>query len=333
MANENTPLIAVVQVRPYRQRYPHSGLRRFCTCCLGTLLVVCLSFILLTLLLVPECERDHSQRPHRFHPCIPKHPLYRDGDHALPGDNRLSSSTADSIGYQELLDILTTTPSELKAREWSQYYTSGPHLAGKNFSQAQWTQDRWDDFGIPHTEIVSYDVYINYPLNHRLALLEDKSKGSKSHAAAQSPSWKVKYEASLEEDVLENDATSNLTDRIPTFHGYSASGNVTAPYVFVNYGTFQDYEDLLSHNISLKGKIALAKYGAIFRGLKIKRAQELGMVGVVIYSDPGDDGNVTDANGDKEYPEGPARNPSSVQRGSAQFLCKCYPVLAEPWLT
>ena len=62
------------------------------------------------------------------------------------------------------------------------------------------------------------------------------------------------------------------------------------------------------------------KYGGIFRGLKIKRAQELGAIGVIIYSDPGDDFGITPENGYQEYPEGPARHHQSVQRGSAQFL-------------
>ena len=134
--------------------------------------------------------------------------------------------------------------------------------------------------------------------------------------------WKVKFEARLEEDVLEEDPTSGLPDRIPTFHGYSASGNVTAPYVYVNYGSYEDFEELRARNVSLTGKIALIRYGNVFRGLKVKRAQEMGMVGAVIYTDPGDDGEITAANGYKTYPDGPARHPSSVQRGSCQFLSK-----------
>lgn len=54
--------------------------------------------------------------------------------------------------------------------------------------------------------------------------------------------------------------------------------------------------------------------------MKIKGAQELGAAGVLIYSDPRDDGHVTEANGYATYPYGPARNPTSVQRGSVQFL-------------
>lgn len=44
------------------------------------------------------------------------------------------------------------------------------------------------------------------------------------------------------------------------------------------------------------------------------------MIGVIIFTDPSEDGNITEANGYAPYPNGEARNPSSVQRGSVQFL-------------
>lgn len=178
--------------------------------------------------------------------------------------------------------------------------------------QAEWTQNKWIEWGIP-SNIVSYDVYLNYPVDHGLSLLR-KSDDSDS------PSWKAEFNATLEEDVLDEDPTSGLQDRIPTFHGYSANGNVTGPFVWVNYGTYQDFEDLRKANVSLDGKIAIARYGANFRGLKIRRAQDFGIIGVVMYSDPGDDGDVREDTGYEPYPHGPARNPSSVQRGSTQFL-------------
>jgi N-acetylated-alpha-linked acidic dipeptidase len=174
-----------------------------------------------------------------------------------------------------------------------------------------WTKERWEEWGIS-SDIVSYEVHLNKHVDHRLALLQK--------AKPETPEWKVSFEASLREDVLEKDPSTKLEDSVPTFHGYSASGNVTAPVVYVNYGSWQDYDDLIKANVSLKGKIALARYGGIFRGLKVKRAQELGMLGAVLYTDPGDDGGVTDEKGVKQYPKGPARQPSSVQRGSVQFL-------------
>jgi hypothetical protein len=179
--------------------------------------------------------------------------------------------------------------------------------------QALWTQDLWNSWGI-QSDITSYEIYLNYPEDHSLSLLSKSGDGRDAQA------WKVEFEASLEEDVLDVDPTTGRKDRVPTFHGYSASGNVTAPFVYVNHGTYQDFEDLVKANVSLEGKIAIVKYGYIFRGLKVKRAQELGMVGCLIYSDPGDDGEFTEENGYKTYPEGVARNPTSVQRGSTQFL-------------
>lgn len=299
--SESTPLIQVVRVAPARQRYPHQTFRRFCTIALTTIPIAVITAILILFFLGFGADDVFPNRPDQ-RPHAPYPPPTR-------FNNRLS--------YQELQDILLSTPKEEKAREWSNYYTAGPHLAGQNFSQAVWTKERWQEFGVIDTRIVAYETYLNYPLGHRLALLEGnhRRKGYEDLVA-----WTVKYEASLEEDVLEEDPTTGLPNRIPTFHGYSASGNVTAPYVFVNYGTYKDFEDLQKANIDLKGKIALVKYGGIFRGLKVKRAQELGMIGVVMYSDPGDDGEVTEKNGFAKYPEGPARNPSSVQRGSTQFL-------------
>lgn len=236
--------------------------------------------------------------------------------HHCNRNGRFSQSRGQNgqrLSYQELESIFLETPSSELAEKWLYYYTSGPHLAGKNLSQAEWTRDRWEEWGVS-SDIVSYDTYINYPVDHSLSLLREVGGDGNTKT------WEVAFKASLEEDVLEDDPTTALEDRIPTFHGYSASGNVTASFVYVNYGTYQDYQDLVDAGIQLEGKIAIAKYGGIFRGLKVKRAQELGVIGVLIYSDPGDDGEYTIANGYDSYPKGPARHPNSVQRGSVEFL-------------
>lgn len=62
-----------------------------------------------------------------------------------------------------------------------------------------------------------------------------------------------------------------------------------------------DFAALKAANVTLKGKIALAKYGGPFRGLKVQNAQENGMLGVVMFSDPGDDGPQV-ARGQEAYP-------------------------------
>ncbi|KAK1757427.1 hypothetical protein QBC47DRAFT_296294 [Echria macrotheca] len=292
MASEHTPLLTTVRLARPQRRYPHGIVRRFCTIALSSTLVWLFLAFAVSFITYP-----HDR---------PRHHHENDENWRWPGWKRRN------VTDDQLRKILLETPSSKKAEDWSRYYASGPHLAGKNYSQAVWTKERWEEFGIK-SEIVSYDSYLNYPVDHRLALLHKSKKD-------ESTSWKVAFEASLTEDVLEEDPTTGLDDRIPTFHGYSASGNVTAPVVYVNYGTYQDYEDLIKANVSLDGKIAIARYGGIFRGLKVKRAQELGMVGVILYTDPGDDGDITDEKGVATYPNGPARNPSSVQRGSVQYL-------------
>src|SRR6516162_1068658 len=95
-------------------------------------------------------------------------------------------------------------------------------------------------------------------------------------------------------------------------NGYSGTGDVSAPVVYVNYGLIEDYAQLDSMGISVKGKIAIARYGRSFRGIKAREAEKHGAVGLLIYSDPQDDGFVV---GDV-YPEGPMRNSAGVQRGS-----------------
>lgn len=120
------------------------------------------------------------------------------------------------------------------------------------------------------------------------------------------------YKALLKEPALKEDATSNQEGQLPTYNCWSADGDVTAELVFVNYGLPSDYETLEKLGISVKGKIAIAKYGKSWRGIKPKVAQEHGAVGCIIYSDPKDDGySVGDV-----YPKGAFKNEYGVQRGS-----------------
>ncbi|RPA77894.1 putative vacuolar protein sorting-associated protein [Ascobolus immersus RN42] len=223
----------------------------------------------------------------------------------------LTKRAKAAVSIDDLYTTLNKEPRESYIQAFTRYYASGPHLAGKNYSQAVWTQQKLQEYGVD-AEIVSYDVYLNYPIRTRLALLRKDSQTTNGH--------KVVYEAQLQEDVLEEDPTTGHPDRIPSFHGYSASGNVTGQLVFANYGRVEDYRFLTEQGISLKDKIVIVKYGKVFRGLKVEKAQELGAIGVVMYSDPGDDANTTEAKGVKPYPHGPARQPSSVQKGSVEFL-------------
>lgn len=123
----------------------------------------------------------------------------------------------------------------------------------------------------------------------------------------------TKFKAALTEPPLKEDATSGQTkEQLPTYHAYSADGDVTAELVFVNYGIPEDYEALKKMGIDVKGKIVLAKYGNSWRGIKPKVAAENGAIGCIIYSDPKEDGYFQ---GDV-YPTGAFKNETGAQRGS-----------------
>jgi N-acetylated-alpha-linked acidic dipeptidase len=244
---EQTPLLTTVRVEPPRRRYTHNVLRRFCTIALSSTLIWFLLAFFVTLLVDPASRKHYPYRGHhRGH--------HRQGNDVtearawLPGHGR-------KLTNEQLEKILLETPDSKKAEEWSKYYTEGAHLAGQNYSQALWTKEKWEEFGVK-SEIVAYEAYLNRPIDNRLALLHKDKDGD-----GDADGCKVEYEASLKEDVLQDDPTTNSSNSIPVFHGYSASGNVTAPIVWVNYGTYQDFEDLRKANVSLEGKIAIARYG------------------------------------------------------------------------
>lgn len=121
------------------------------------------------------------------------------------------------------------------------------------------------------------------------------------------------FRATLTEAPIPGDESSSRTkDQLPAYVAFQGDGDVTAPLVYVNYGMPADYEALERLGISVKGKIAIARYGGGWRGLKPKLAQEHGAVGAIIYSDPRDDGYSTD----DVYPKGASRPANGFQRGS-----------------
>lgn len=112
--------------------------------------------------------------------------------------------------------------------------------------------------------------------------------------------------------------------RTPAFHGQSSSGNVTAQFVYAHFGREQDYDDLDQNHAEVKGKIAIVKYGMVYRGAKMSTAAERSLVGILIYTDPQQDGNITEGHGYKGYPDGPARPETCIERGSIGSIRESY---------
>jgi N-acetylated-alpha-linked acidic dipeptidase len=195
-------------------------------------------------------------------------------------------------------------PAPESAREHLRRLTAVPHVAGtkEDYATAVYVRDQIRSYGIP-ADLKEYDVLLNYPKQPSIVELIT-SKG--------------RERLPLKEAVIPADPSSSDPRIIPLFNGYGPSGDATAPLVYVNYGLPPDYEALKKIGVDVKGKIAIARYGNSFRGVKAKVAEDHGAVGLIIYSDPADDGY---AQGDV-YPKGPWRPVSSGQRGSVQYLFK-----------
>ncbi|HEX6880167.1 MAG TPA: M28 family metallopeptidase, partial [Terriglobales bacterium] len=100
------------------------------------------------------------------------------------------------------------------------------------------------------------------------------------------------------------------------FSGSTPSGDVEADVVYANFGRPQDFAKLRELGIDVRGKLVLVRYGDNFRGVKAFVAQQAGAAGVLIYSDPIDDGYFR---GDV-YPKGPFRPDTAVQRGAIEYM-------------
>src|SRR6185436_6405359 len=84
-----------------------------------------------------------------------------------------------------------------------------------------------------------------------------------------------------------------------------------------NSGNPADYDWLAAHGIDVKGKIVLVRYSVpySYRGFKALTAEQRGAAGLLIYSDPADDGFKKG----KTYPDGPWGPESHIQRGGIPF--------------
>jgi N-acetylated-alpha-linked acidic dipeptidase len=217
-----------------------------------------------------------------------------------PGFSR-SSAEAHAVLERRFLDM----PSAERIRAAHQFLSSAPHIAGspRDRQLAEWTRDRFQEFGFDEVEIVEHDVLLPWPLDVRIEMI----------APAREPDG---WAASIAEDaLLQIDATAGSP--VLPYHAYSASGDVTAPVVYAGDGTPADYDWLAARGVEVKGRIVLVKHSVpyAYRGFKVLTAQQRGAVGVLIYSDPIDDGHGRGG----VYPDGPWGPGDRVQRGGIAY--------------
>jgi N-acetylated-alpha-linked acidic dipeptidase len=223
------------------------------------------------------------------------------------GGNAPENRTTSIFGFRDaaaessIESRFLAVPDPRLAEEHLRILTQAPHMAGtvEDKATADYVAQKFRDARL-ETEIVEYKAWINYPVEISVDVTEPPS---------------VKMHGPTREHV-NGDAYQDDPRVVMPFNGMSPSGDAEADVVYANYGTPEDFEKLDKLKIGVRGKIVLVRYGQNFRGVKVFVAQEHGAAGVIIYSDPADDGW---RRGDK-YPAGPWRPDTGVQRGSTGFM-------------
>ena len=134
-------------------------------------------------------------------------------------------------------------PSADFIRDAHRVLTDKPHMAGtaRDRELAEWTRDRFQNFGLEEVAITTHDVLLPWPLEVNVEMTAPR-----------------RWRASMREEPV--------------------SGG--------------DYDWLSAQGIDVRGKIALVRYSVpySYRGFKALTAQQRGAAGLLIYSDPADDG-------------------------------------------
>ncbi|MGA0987757.1 MAG: M28 family peptidase, partial [Flavobacteriaceae bacterium] len=198
---------------------------------------------------------------------------------------------------QQVEEVFKASIDATRFKTHLQKLTERPHVAGSATNEAvqRYMASVMESAGL-EVKSYPYDVYL-------------PSTPGESFIEIVTP---VRQTITQQEDILEEDPFSSDELLWKGWNSFSGSGDVTAEVVYVNYGTREDFEMLKELGVSVEGKVALARYGGNFRGYKAKFAEANGAAGLLIYSDPKDNGYARGL----VYPEGPYFNASTIQRGS-----------------
>jgi N-acetylated-alpha-linked acidic dipeptidase len=221
-----------------------------------------------------------------------------------PPEAPLGFTRESGARYAALERRFLDSPAASSIDSALRFLADQPHMAGspRDRELADWTRDRFVEYGLGDVEIATHEVLLPWAEEVSVELTAP-----------------TRWRASMREDPIPGDPYTQISAEaagIP-YHAYSASGDVTAPVVYAGSGNPADYDALARHGIDVRGKIALVRYSVpySYRGFKALTAQQRGLAGLLIYSDPADDGF---AKG-KVYPEGPWGPESHIQRGGVVY--------------
>jgi len=212
---------------------------------------------------------------------------------------RLGFSAASFDRQRDLEQRFRSSVSVEELGTFHAMVTREPHMAGTDGSRVVATRiaQALRDAGLD-VETIEYQAYLSYAKAITVDIVAP-----------------VATKLRVTEPASPLDRDTSHPQLGPGFVAYSASGDVTAPVVYVNYGLPEDYAQLAAHNVDVRGKLALARYGHSHRAVKLHTAERAGAAGILIYSDPADDGFVRG----ETWPKGYWRTQDQLQRGNGKY--------------
>lgn len=204
----------------------------------------------------------------------------------------------DRAAYADYERALNAIPTRDSLLEFHQLLASEPHVAGTpgDLRNVDRIAKAFEEMGL---EVQKHEFwgYLARPVSAAVEVVEPE------HVSL----------ALMEQSV---DKFSGHPEQMAGWNAYSGSGDVTARVVYANYGAKADFEKLKELGVDPTGCIVLCRYGGNFRGYKARFAQAAGAAGVIIYTDPADNGYVKGI----PYPEGGYSNSTCIERGSLHTL-------------
>src|SRR3954453_11775560 len=207
------------------------------------------------------------------------------GSNPLPTPSNPIAGFLDSSVESGLEKRFLAVPDPKLAEQHLRVLTQAPHIAGspEDKATADYVAEKFRAAGLD-TQIVEYRVWMNYPAE--ISVDATGPAGLQMHGPTR--------------EHVDGDPFQDDPRVVTPYNGMSPSGDVEADLVYANYGSPEDFKKLEDLKVDVRGKIVLVRYGQNFRGVKVFVAQEHGAAGMIIYSDPADDGW---HRGDK-YPDG-----------------------------
>ncbi|XP_052047710.1 aminopeptidase NAALADL1 [Apodemus sylvaticus] len=218
-----------------------------------------------------------------------------------------TSSTSDS---QDLdLAILDSVMGQLDAsriREDLRELSKEPHVATSPRDEAlvQLLLGRWKDSatGLDSAKTYEYTVLLSFPNTEQPNSVEVVDPNGTVFHSFQP----------FEKNLTGEQAVPGV---LQPYAAYAPPGTPKGLLVYANRGSEEDFKHLEAQGINLEGTIALTRYGSVGRGAKAINAAKHGVVGVLVYTDPGD---INDGKSlpNETFPNSWGLPPSGVERGS-----------------